>query len=78
MKEPTCPRLGCGAGVMRPKCLFELDPSECPRLPLRTQYRQLLLRRKRPKYRALLLAIQKCRRMARSLDEYTIDRKSVV
>ncbi len=27
--EPKCP--GCGAGVLRPKCLYEFDPVDCPR-----------------------------------------------
>jgi len=34
--EPKCPE--CGAGIRRNKCLFELDPSRCPRHKLLRAY----------------------------------------
>lgn len=38
-EEPKCPE--CGAGVLRPKCLFELG-AFCPRHPIAFEYRQKL------------------------------------
>lgn len=28
---PRCPTMGCGVGVLRPKCFLELNPEDCPR-----------------------------------------------
>lgn len=39
MREPKCPEPGCGVSVMRPRCLLELPPNECPRHALAEQYR---------------------------------------
>lgn len=36
--EPKCPELGCGVLVNRPRCVFELGPAGCPRLPLLQKY----------------------------------------
>lgn len=33
---PSCS--SCGANVMRPKCLFELNPADCPRHEQRDKY----------------------------------------
>jgi hypothetical protein len=39
MQEPRCPELGCGCGVDRPKCFFELG-GYCPRHPLADEWRR--------------------------------------
>lgn len=38
--EPKCPE--CGAGVNRPKCLFEMG-SDCPRHEVREEWRKGML-----------------------------------
>ena len=42
-QEPKCPMSGCGAAVMRPKCLFDLTPDDCPRHGLAIAYRKKYL-----------------------------------
>ncbi len=37
--EPTCPE--CGVGVDRPKCPWDLDPSQCPRHSLADLWREM-------------------------------------
>jgi len=38
--EPKCPASGCGVGVDRSKCMFELDPSDCPRHDVRAEWQK--------------------------------------
>jgi hypothetical protein len=40
--EPKCS--GCGAGIARPKCMFELSPVDCPRHEQRREWEQKMRR----------------------------------